>query len=246
MLALVRLVGLAAAGLLVQDRVLDGMNFSDGGEALVWATLIICTAISLLTWEPLSKRLPFTVASKRSTPRMVTTGPELVSHGFQIGNNPPETKDFVVVRVYNGREGAGQEATAKHVMPEVIVNDMEDRQITRHKGWDVGGHLDFSPSGEEHTLFLVEKIRSEAHMYAVNGAPATHGPSGPHLTQGESFHIEVALRGNFKTVRRDFTVTNTGPGQPPHATDVELYREALREVSGVRGLGNRLRRRLQR
>lgn len=169
---------------------------------------------------------------------MVISEPEVLTGFVQLGINPPEEIDHVVVRVHNAAAGAGEQATARGALPEVTIRPTDESRVcARHKGWDVGGNLDFTPAGEEHTLYIAGKKRSDSRIYATRGRPYDeHAAPGVELFPGQGFGVDIALNGfNFDTVTKELLLTNHGSGSRPMVRDMAPIHRIFRKYSGWRG-----------
>jgi hypothetical protein len=124
-----------------------------------------------------------------------------------------ETRHLSVafIRVYNAQERGREEATAKHVSPEIKVFAPGDRLVFHHKGWDVKAWRDFTTGQEEHAFWLVAKRRDAEGCFIVqeeNARSVMDLPDGVYVA-------ELTLRGYMREspIRKRFVFSSRGIGK---------------------------------
>lgn len=125
-----------------------------------------------------------------------------------------DQKLLALIRVFNAQEEGGEQASAKHVIPELSIFDGKEC-VFNWKGWDVLAWREFTTGHEEHALWIAAKWKGRSGFDIIRTSDAQAIKT---LTDG-SYRVELILRGYFpeSPIRRDFTLTSHGPN-----ADLEL------------------------
>jgi len=143
-------------------------------------------------------------------PRLVLIEPTVRHTPVELGPSR-DVHDLAQVTVANQRESGGERATARGVVPEIEVFDVEGRRrLARYGGWDSAVERDLAPSAAL-LLYVAEKLQSWRDCHFVEGRPSlTTGTR----RRGNTFRVRVSLRGdNFRPVAGDFVLINEGAGK---------------------------------
>ncbi|MFL5819937.1 MAG: hypothetical protein ACJ76S_04555 [Solirubrobacteraceae bacterium] len=143
-------------------------------------------------------------------PRLVLIEPTVRHTPVELGPTR-DVHDVAQVTVANQREAGGDRATARDVVPEIEVFDVEGRRrLARYRGWDSASARDLPPSAQ-HLLYVAEKLKSWRDCHFVEGSPSlTTGTR----RRGNTFRVRVSVRaGNLRPVHAEFVLINEGAGK---------------------------------
>jgi hypothetical protein len=198
-----------AGGYFAQDKIFKGEAIKDPWLLIVEIVLVV----GVVTWLATSKSVRDAITQTQwRRPKLTMADPRVETAAFQMGAQPWEINNIATVTIHNARESGGERATAKNVLPEIEITDLNGEQLFRHKGWDVSTPLDFTPRQEEHALYIAEKPQTRPVAYGVRGTPSGYFASGNQLPQA-GFCVRITLRGdNIKPHRQEFHLENEGAG----------------------------------
>jgi hypothetical protein len=137
-------------------------------------------------------------------------------YGFRLGGSDGNfaRNQVAALSVHNASEIGGSSATIRQVLPEIEIFDVGGKRVFRYKGWDFPGRREFTPSQEEHRLFIAEKLRYDAECYGVRGKPGDGVYVGEDqlLGRDDTFAVRVTFRGDGLDSPQveQFTLRNKG------------------------------------